>query len=69
VKAGQLLAEMDPVDLDQRVAALDASIARAASAAPPPRRSGAMRWRAAKWPAINARRYVDLARRNSSAPA
>lgn len=32
VKAGQLLAEMDPVDLDQRVLALDASIARASSA-------------------------------------
>ena len=30
MKAGQLLAEMDPVDLDQRVGALDASIARAA---------------------------------------
>jgi HlyD family secretion protein len=32
VKAGQLLAEMDPVDLDQRLAALDASLARADSA-------------------------------------
>lgn len=32
VKAGQLLAEMDPVDLDQRLAALTASLARAASA-------------------------------------
>ena len=32
VKAGQLLAEMDPVDLDQRLAALDASLARAGSA-------------------------------------
>jgi HlyD family secretion protein len=31
VKAGQLLAEMDPVDLDQRLAALDASLARAGS--------------------------------------
>lgn len=31
VQAGQLLAEMDPVDLDQRLAALSASIARAAS--------------------------------------
>lgn len=31
VKAGQLLAEMDPVDLDQRLMALDASLARAAS--------------------------------------
>ena len=32
VKAGQLLAEMDPLDLDQRLAALDASLARAGSA-------------------------------------
>ena len=32
VKAGQLLAEMDPVDLDQRLQALDASLARAGSA-------------------------------------
>ncbi len=32
VKAGQLLAEMDPVDLDQRITALDASLARAGSA-------------------------------------
>lgn len=48
VKAGQLLAEMDPVDLDQRVGAVDASIARAASAtaAPrPPRRTWRRRGR------------------------
>ncbi len=32
VKAGQLLAEMDPVDLDQRVASQDAALARARSA-------------------------------------
>ena len=32
VASGQLLAEMDPVDLDQRLAALDASLARARSA-------------------------------------
>lgn len=31
VQAGQLLAEMDPVDLDQRLTALDASLARAGS--------------------------------------
>lgn len=31
VQAGQLLAEMDPVDLDQRLAALDATLARARS--------------------------------------
>ena len=32
VKAGQLLAEMDPIDLDQRLQSLDASLARAGSA-------------------------------------
>lgn len=32
VKAGQLIAEMDPVDLDQRVASQDAALARAHSA-------------------------------------
>jgi len=31
VKAGQLLAEMDPVDIDQRLASLDAAIERARS--------------------------------------
>ena len=42
VKAGQLLAEMDPVDLDERLAALAASIDRAGSATAggnPPRSS------------------------------
>ena len=33
VQAGQLLAEMDPVDLDERLAALDAALARAGSTA------------------------------------
>lgn len=32
IRAGQLLAEMEPVDLDQRLAALDAALARADSA-------------------------------------
>jgi HlyD family secretion protein len=50
VKAGQLLAEMDPVDLDERTAALDASVARAGSAmargCAAPRRPGAQaNWR------------------------
>ncbi len=60
VKAGQLLAEMDPVDLDQRVVSLDASIARAAStaaAAEAQRRDALARREVA---AINARRYADL---------
>ena len=60
VKAGQLLAEMDPVDLDQRVAALDASLARARSAvagAEAQKQDAASRRELA---AINARRYIDL---------
>jgi len=60
VKAGQLLAEMDPVDLDQRVAAVDASMARAKSAvavAEAQKQDAASKRELA---AINARRYVDL---------
>ncbi len=64
VKAGQLLAEMDPVDLDKRVTALAASVARGRSAI------------AAAMAQVNdarsrldlaggeARRYVDLGKRN-----
>lgn len=61
IKAGQLLAEMDPVDLDQRLAALDAGIARAASAgaaAEAQHRDAAARQLLAL---ANSRRYVDLA--------
>jgi len=60
VKAGQLLAEMDPVDLDERLAALDASIARAGSlvaASQAQHRDGQAKKELA---AINARRYVEL---------
>lgn len=64
VKAGQLLAEMDPVDLDERVAALDASIARAGSATSAvlaQRRDALARQALA---ATNARRYADLGDKN-----
>lgn len=60
VKAGQLLAEMDPVDLDERTAALDASIGRAGSgvaSAEAQRRDSEARKTVAT---INARRYVEL---------
>jgi HlyD family secretion protein len=60
VKAGQLLAEMDPVDLNERVVALDASIARANSgiaAAEAQRQDALARSRLA---VMNTRRYVDL---------
>ena len=64
VQPGQLLAEMDPVDIDERLAALDAAIARAASAVAAvdaQRQDALARQRLA---AINARRYADLAERN-----
>jgi HlyD family secretion protein len=60
VQAGQLLAEMDPVDLDQRVASLDASLARARSAmaaAEAQQRDAEGRRELA---AANLRRYRDL---------
>lgn len=60
VKAGQLLAEMDPVDLDQRVVALDASITRAGStiAATEAQRQDALA--RSRLAVMNTRRYVDL---------
>lgn len=64
VKAGQLLAEMDPVDLDQRAAALEASIARAgsaAAAAEAQRRDALGRRELA---AANAQRYIELGAKN-----
>jgi HlyD family secretion protein len=64
VKAGQLLAEMDPVDLDERMAAVNASIARAdnaLAAARAQRRDVVARLELA---AANARRYVDLGEKN-----
>jgi HlyD family secretion protein len=64
VKAGQLLAEMDPVDLDERTAALDASVSRAGSAvsaADAQRRDAQARKELA---AVNARRYVELGQQN-----
>jgi HlyD family secretion protein len=69
VKAGQLLAEMDPVDLDQRVGALDASIARAASsaaAAEAQRRDALARKELA---ALNAKRYVELGEKKFVSPS
>ena len=68
VKAGQLLAEMDPVDLDNRLVALDASMARGASlisAAQAQVSDAAARRELA---AINTRRYVDLGKQNFVSP-
>lgn len=64
VKAGQLLAEMDPVDLGERLAALDASAGRAASlvlAAEAQQRDALARKELA---VINARRNVELGEKN-----
>jgi HlyD family secretion protein len=64
VKAGQLLAEMDPVDLTQRLQALDASLARGNSviAAAAAQMSDAAARR--ELAAINTRRYADLGQQN-----
>lgn len=64
VRAGQLLAEMDPVDIDERLAALDASIARgrSATAAADAQRRDALAKR--ELAAMNARRYVELGQKN-----
>lgn len=60
VKAGQLLAEMDPVDLDQRMGALDASIARAASAAAAAEAQRQDTLARREVAVVNARRYAEL---------
>lgn len=64
VTAGQMLAEMDPVDLDERLAALDASMARAGSAeaAVQAQRRDALARR--DLATLNARRYADLGQKN-----
>ena len=64
VKAGQLLAEMDPVDLDERMQASEAAIARAASAqaaAEAQRRDALAKRELAD---ANAKRYVELGAQN-----
>ena len=60
VKAGQLLAEMDPVDLDNRLLALDASMARASSVILVSEAQAADAAARRELAAINARRYVEL---------
>ncbi len=64
VQSGQVLAEMDPVDLDERIAALDASAARAgsASAAADAQRRDALAKK--ELAIVNARRYVELGAQN-----
>ena len=64
VKAGQLLAEMDPVDLQQRIEALDATVARAATAGEAARAQLADAQARRTLAQANARRYQDLGDQN-----
>jgi len=68
VKAGQLLAEMDPVDLQQRVEALEASQARAASAREAAQAQLADAQARHALAQANARRYQDLGQQNFVSP-
>lgn len=62
VRAGQVLARLDPVDLDARIAALDASADRARSALAAAQAQQRDMHARAEVAAINARRYVSLGR-------
>lgn len=64
VQPGQALAEMDPVDLDQRLAALDASLARAQSAQQAVGAQVADAQARRALAAANLKRNEDLARQN-----
>lgn len=64
VKAGQRLGEMDPVDLDQRLAALDATLARAGSAQLSAQAQLADATARRELADLNARRNQDLAKQN-----
>lgn len=69
VKAGQLLAEIEPVDLDQRLRSLDASYARASSAvsaAEAQRKDALARQTIA---GLNAKRYRDLGDKHFVSPS
>ncbi len=68
VKAGQLLAEMDPVDLDQRLSALDAALARAGSTQAAALAQVADATARRELAAINAKRNQDLAAQNFISP-
>ena len=64
VKAGQLLAEMDPVDLDQRLSALDAALALATSTQSAAQAQVADATARRDLAAINLKRNQDLATQN-----
>jgi HlyD family secretion protein len=62
VQPGQLLAEMDPIDLDERLRALDASLLRAGSAIAAAQAQEADAQARRGLAAANQRRYADLER-------
>lgn len=64
VKAGQLLAEMDAVDLNQRIIALDASVARAGSSQIAAKAQLADATARRELASLNAQRNQDLAAQN-----
>lgn len=64
VKAGQLLAEMDPVDMDNRLAALDAALARGTSAIAAAEAQTVDTAARRELAIANARRYVELGQQN-----
>ncbi|MBK6999947.1 MAG: efflux RND transporter periplasmic adaptor subunit [Rhodoferax sp.] len=64
VKAGQLLAEMDGVDLDQRLSALDATVARATSSQAAANAQLADAAARRELASLNARRNQELAAQN-----
>ncbi len=68
VKAGQLLAEMDPVDLQQRVEGIEASLARAASMHEAAQAQVADTSARRELARANARRYQDLGQQNFVSP-
>ena len=68
VKVGQLLAEMDPVDLDQRLVALDAALARASSIHTAAQAQVADATARRDLAALNAKRNQDLAAQNFISP-
>ena len=68
VQPGQLLAEMDPVDLDQRIVALDASLARTRSAQAAAQAQVQDALARQQLSAGNLRRNEDLARQSFISP-
>jgi HlyD family secretion protein len=68
VKAGQLLAEMDPVDLQERLAALNATQARAVSAIAAAEAQAKDAEARRELAAINERRYQDLRQKDFISP-